>query len=158
MIEFKKNVKKVLPYDRRKYKEYLNGDFDPPTKWYRASFHLHKEEKEISLIKFVENYECWFKNVISKLDNNSSWIVNHDKIDQNWFPNSEDNLTALRALFKKNNIPNEFRGALIFSKDELFKFSKDLISYPYAVFNEAGLFYTDLDISHSKLPFIIKIL
>ncbi|WP_428330286.1 hypothetical protein [Mucilaginibacter sp.] len=158
MIKFNKHVNKVLPYDRRQYKEYLLGELDPPTKWYRASFHLLIEEKEISLIQFVANYECWFKNIISRFDNNSFWIVNHDKTDEGWFPNNEDNLTCLRALFKQNNIPNEFKGALIFSKDELFKLSKDLISYPYAVFNDDHKFYTDLDISHGELPFVIKIL
>lgn len=38
------------------------------------------------------------------------------------------------------------------------EFSKDLISYPYGVFNEDDLFYTNIDISHSKLPFVVKIL
>lgn len=44
-----------------------------------------------------------------------------------------------------------------FLNDDLLTFTKNLISYPYAVFNEDGLRYTDLDISHPELPFIIKI-
>lgn len=157
MIEFKKNVKKVLPYDRRKYVEFLYDDFDSPAKWYGASFQLESQGKEISLTEFVEKYESWFKNIISSLDKDSLWIVNHDKKDLNWFPNNENNLTTLRDLFKQNSVPNTFRGALILTKDDLFKFSEDLISYPYAVFDEDGLFYMNLDISYSELPFIIKI-
>jgi hypothetical protein len=63
----------------------------------------------------------------------------------------------LRNLFKENDIPNTFKGALIFDSEDLLKFSRDLIKYPTAVFNKKGLLYSDLDISHSKLPFIIKI-
>lgn len=89
MIEFKKEVKKILPYDSRQYIEFLYDDFDPLTKWYGVSFQLNKEEKEINLTEFVEQYECWFKDIISRLDNGSFWIVNHDKKDLNWFPNGE---------------------------------------------------------------------
>lgn len=99
----------------------------------------------------------WFKAIISQLDNGSFWIVHHDVIDVEWFPNDEDNLISLRTLFKENNIPNEFKGALLFTRDDLLKFSKELISYPLAVFNKANLLYSDLDISHSDLPFIVKI-
>ncbi|HVV55988.1 MAG TPA: hypothetical protein VHC47_11710, partial [Mucilaginibacter sp.] len=66
-------------------------------------------------------------------------------------------LISLRTFFKQNNIPNEFKGALILNKEDLLKLSRDLISYPIAVFSKKGIFYRDLDISHSKLQFIIKI-
>jgi hypothetical protein len=91
-----------------------------------------------------------------QLGNASFWVVNYDR-DSKWFPNDEDNLTSLRTLFKQNNISNKFKGALIFTTGDLLKFSKDLIAYPIAVFNEHGLLYNDLDISHGELPFIIKI-
>lgn len=158
MVEFKKNVEKTLPYNRSQYIKFLNDDYDLHVKWYGVSFQLHKKEKEISLKEFLEKYEGWFKNIISSFNNRSFWIVNHDKNDLNWFPNKENNLTKLRNLFQQNNVPNKFRGALVFNKDNLLKFSKDLISYPYAVFDEDGLFYMNLDISHDELPFIIKIL
>ncbi|HXS60119.1 MAG TPA: hypothetical protein VN703_04845, partial [Candidatus Sulfopaludibacter sp.] len=97
------------------------------------------------------------KNIISTFGNSSRWIVNHDRKGRNWFPNDENNLTQLRTLFKKRNIPNSFRGALIFTKDDFLKFCKDLMSYPYAVFDEGDLLYMDLDISNDQLPFILKI-
>ena len=55
------------------------------------------------------------------------------------------------------SIPNEFKGALSFTKDDLLKVSKDLILYPLAVFNATDVLYKDLDISHGELPFIVKI-
>ena len=159
MIEFHKNVKKVLPYDRQLYREFWNDEIDLPTEWNGVSIQLPgaSEGKVGSLTEFVEAYENLFKNVVLKLDSGSSWIVNHDDIDLDWFPNDEDNLTTLRILFKQNNIPNAFRGALILRKDDLLKFSGELISYPSAVFNQEGFYYKSLDISHGELPFIIKI-
>jgi hypothetical protein len=159
MIEFNKSVKKALPYNRRKYLEFWDDECDLPTEWNGVSIQLPgaSEGKVGSLTEFVEAYKGLFKNVVLKLDNGSSWIVNHDKKDLDWFPNDEDNLTALRALFKQNNIPNAFRGALVFTKDDLLKFSGELISYPSAVFNQDGFYYASLDISLGELPFIIKI-
>lgn len=159
MIEFKKDVKKVLPYDRRQYREFWDDEIDSSTEWYGVAIQLPGayEGKVRGLTEFVEVYEGLFKNVISKLDTGSFWIINHDYKDLKWFPNDEDNLTSLRTLFKQNNIPNAFKGALIFTKDNLLEFSRDLISYPSAVFNEDGLYYSSLDISHGKLPFVIKI-
>jgi hypothetical protein len=157
MIEFKENIQEALPYDRGKYIDFLDDDFESSTEWCGVSFQLDSKEKEIGIAKFVENYESLLKNVILKLDNGAFWIINHDDKDLNWFPNDENNLTSLRRLFKQNNVPNTFRGALILMKDDLLRFSKDLISYPFAVFNEEGLLYKNLDISHSELQFIIKI-
>ena len=160
MIEFKKNVQKVLPYDRQQYIEFLSNDFDSSTiKWYGVSFQLSglDKRKEIGLTEFVEKYECWFKNTISRFDNNSLWIINHDDKDLSWFPNDDDNLNHLRTLFKKRSVPNTFRGALTFTQDDLLEFSKDLISYPYVVLSNDGFLYKDLDISHGQLQFVIKI-
>lgn len=159
MIEFKKNVKKELPYDREVYLDYLGNKFYNYLNWYWISIQLPGgfEGREIGLTEYLEAYESWFKNLILKLDNGSVWIVNHDKYDSKWFPNDEDNLTSLRALFKQNNVLDKFKGALIFSTEELLKFSKDLITYPLAVFNEERWLYDDLDISHGEWPFIIKI-
>lgn len=159
MIEFKRNASKILPYNIEQYIEFLNDDVPPTVKWYGVSFQLPDvfEGKDIGLKKFVEAYDGWFEYLISMFENDSSWIVNHDYKDMNWFPNNENNLISLRALFKERGIPNSFRGAVIFTKDDLLKFSKDLISYPYAVFNEDGFLYKDLDISNSELPLIIKI-
>jgi hypothetical protein len=159
MIEFKKNYKKLLPYDRRQYLCYLGDEINPSIEWYGVSFQLPGgfEGREIGLKEYLAAYETWFKNLIVQFGRESSWIVNHDDKDCEWFPNNEKNLTSLRSLFKENNIPNTFKGALIFTKEYLVKFSRDLIKYPTAVFNKKGLLYRDLDISHSELPFIIKI-
>lgn len=159
MIEFRKDVKKVLPYDREQYLDFFDEDFNSSIKWYGVSFQLPvgHEGRTISLSEYLEAYEKWFKAIISHLDNGSLWIVNHDDKDLQWFPNDENNLSSLRTLFKQNNIPNEFIGALSFTKEDLLKYANDLISYPLAVFNAPNALYKNLDISHSELPFIIKI-
>ena len=158
MIEFRKSFKKALPYDREEYVDFLGNHFYSYTEWYGVSFQLPGgyEGRDISLTEYLEAYEGWFKNVILQLDNGSIWFVNHDR-DSKWFPNEEDNLTSLRTLFKQNDIPNKFKGALIFTTKDLLKFYKDLITYPTTVFNKHGWLYNDLDISHGELPFIIKI-
>jgi len=159
MIEFKRNVEELLPYDRKQYIDFLTDELVSSIKWYGVSFQLsgRSEEKEVRLTKFIEVYEGLFKSVVLKLDNGSFWIVNHEDKDLNWLPNNNDNLTHLRTLFKEGDVPNTFRGALIFSKNDLLKYSKELISYPYAVLNKDGFLYKDLNISHGELQFIIKI-
>jgi hypothetical protein len=157
MIEFKKNFTKMLPYDRDQYIKFLFDEPNSSIKWFGVSFQLNERETEINLTEFIKIYQPWLKEVILGFNQHSSWIVNHDKKDLAWFPNNEDNLKSFRNLFKQNNVSNKFKGALIFSKDDLLELSKDLISYPYAVFDEDGLFYMNIDISHRELPFIIKI-
>jgi hypothetical protein len=160
MIEFKKNVNKVLPYDRKQYFDFFDDEFDSSNesiKWYGVSFQDESAGRKISLTEFIEMFESLFKNIILKLDNGSFWIVNHDDKNIIWFPNDEDTLVPLRTLFKQRNVPNTFRGALIFTKDDLLKFSRDLISYPCALFYKKDTLYRDLDVSHGELQFIIKI-
>jgi hypothetical protein len=106
VIEFTEGVKRFLPYDRKQYVSLA--------KWYGVSFQLYDEREKIGTKQFVEDYKLLFKNLIFKLDNSSLWIVNHDDKDLDWFPNNENNLTSLRALFKQNNSSNTFRGALMF--------------------------------------------
>lgn len=151
MIEFKNKVKELLPYNRKTYISKKD--------WFGVSFQLPGvfEGKDIGLKTYLEVYENWFNDVISKFSNNSQWIVNQDFIDEDWFPNKQNNLKFLRSLFKQNNIPNTFNGSIIFSTDDLLKFSRDIISYPYAVFDKTGLLYNNLDVSHNELPFVIKI-
>lgn len=159
MIEFKRDVEKVLPYDRKEYIESFDDDLDSSIKWYGVSFQLPggSEGQEIGLTKFVEVYEDLFKSVVLKLDNGSLWVVNHDDKDLKWLPNDEDNLPHLRILFKEKNVPNTFKGALVFTTDDLLKYSKELISYPYAVLHKDGFLYKDLNVSHGELQLIIKI-
>lgn len=159
MIEFKENVGNELPYNRQKYIGYLLNDDDDDSSWYGVSFRLPITLKweDVPLKTFIEVYGLFIRNVVSKLDDGSIWIVNHDKSDLNWFTNNQNTLTHLRTLFKQNNIPNTFKGALLFTKDDLLKFSMDLLSYPSIVFEKEGLSHWELDISHSKLCFIIKI-
>jgi hypothetical protein len=159
MIEFEKNVQEMLPYNRANYIKYLEDDFVSTTHWYGISFQLPGvfEGKDIGLKVFLENYVDWFKNIILNIDSSSSWIVNHDDKDVKWLPNNDDTLSSLRTLFKQNNILSAFTGALVFTTDDLLKYSKDLISYPYSVFNKKEILYNNLDISQSNQPFVIKI-
>lgn len=149
MIEFKRVLDELLPYKREKYFKY--------TGWHGVSFQMAHGLANFNLNTFVDVYDKLFHDVIKGFKDDASWIVNHDDKDLAWFPNNEKNLIALRALFKQNNIPNSFKGGLVFNQYEILKFSKELITYPFSVFNEEGLFYKNLDISHSKIPFIIKI-
>ncbi|WP_286753023.1 MULTISPECIES: hypothetical protein [Sphingobacterium] len=148
----------ILPYDRNHYIEFLFGEHISSLKWYGVSFQVDPKGKEFNLADFIRLYDPWFKKVISTFERGSSWIINHDKIDLEWFPNNEDNLPALRNFFKQNDISANFRGALICSEELLMELSKDLISYPYGLFKEEDLFYSNIDISHRELPFVIKVL
>jgi hypothetical protein len=159
MIEFNSNVDESLPYNRQHYIDFLDDGAESSIKWYGVSFQLPHAGggKQIRLKEFVETYESLFKNVITMLDNGSSWIVNHDDKDLDWFLNDGDNLTQLRSLFKQSNIPNTLRGALIFSTEDLLECYRDLISYPYAAATKEGFLYKNLDISHREVPVIIKV-
>jgi hypothetical protein len=157
MIEFKSDVEKILPYDRKSYSGYQAGN-DVSVKWYGVSFQVLEiaDQENASFQQYLEMYEPLFKNIVSDFGNGSSWIVSHDR-DVQWFPNKYGNLPDLRTLFKRNDIPNSFKGAVIFSAPELMVYSKDLVSYPYVVPGRKGVLYRDLDISHSELPAIIRI-
>jgi hypothetical protein len=159
MIEFEKNLEKVLPYDRGQFSDFLENANTSNINWQGVSFQLPgaSEGKHINLKKYIEIYEPLFNKVISKFGNGSFWIVNHDGKDLKWFPNDDDNLNHLRALFKRHDIPDTFRGGITFSMDELLKLSVDLISYPNVILKKDGFLYKDLDISHGELQFIIKI-
>lgn len=149
MIDFKNNVKELLPYNRR---QYLTR-----TKWFGVSFQVDSERQKLGFNEFIKVYMPLFENVISQFDDNSIWIVNHDDKEIVWLPNDNENLIHLRALFKQKNVPNSYKGALIFTKNELINFSNDLIAYPYAILSQEGFLYKNLDISHSKIQFVIKI-
>jgi len=157
MIEFNENIEEVLPYNRESYVEYLNEDYESEPEWCGVSFQLNLEEREFGLVKFLKFYEPLFKNVLLNFNNGGRWLVNHDYEGQDWFPNVENTLSSLRNLFQQNKIPNTFRGVLILETDDLLEFSKDLLSYPYAMFKEDGVLYSDLDISSNESQFIIKI-
>lgn len=159
MVKFEKEVEKLLPYDRKEYInfKFLAKGFDSPTDWYGVSFQTNREKHEISLTDFIELYEPFFREVISITDSGASWIVNHDDKDLDWFPNDARNLSSLRSLFKQRGIPNSYKGALVLTKDDLFAYSKNLISYPHIVIPTKNVWYKDLDISHAEVPFIIKI-
>ena len=147
----------ILPYDRNHYIDFLFGVPISSVNWYGVSFQVDPKGKEFNLADFIALYDPWFKKVISTFERGSSWIINHDKNDLEWFPNNDD-LPALRNFFKRNDISANFRGALICSEELLMELSKDLISYPYGLFKEEDLFYSNIDISHRELPFVIKVL
>lgn len=120
MIDFKKNVTDILPYNRQRYVEFLDAEFNPSVKWHGVSFQLPgvSEGKQIGLTEFVEIYGDLFRNVLIQLDSGSFWIVNHEDKDIRWFPNERDNLIRLRTLFKERNVPNTFIGALTFTVND----------------------------------------
>lgn len=151
MIKFKENIKEMLPYDRDHYIDFLDDCFNSETKWCAVSLQMDSENGENSLSKFIDIFGLIFKNLILQLDNGVSWIINHDDKDLRWFLNDMNNLEALRAIFKQNNVQDSFKGSLILEKVDLLELAQDIISYPYV------LSYKNLDISHGKLQFIIKI-
>ncbi|MBW7675117.1 hypothetical protein [Chryseobacterium chendengshani] len=149
MIEFKEKVIDILPYNRKRYLSLKE--------WYGISFQKPNDEKEKNLLGFIDCYEPLFKTLIQQFDNRYPWVVNHDYMDKNWFPNEDNTLMLLRNLFKENNIPNTFKGAMIFTTDDLLRYTKELISYPYAVFSQKDILYSDIDISNSEIQLVIKI-
>jgi hypothetical protein len=91
MIQFKKRVQALLPYDRKDYIEYLEGENSFST-WYGvsfqySSFYYSSEWRKNSLEEFARIYVPFFKNVVSRFDSDACWIVNHDDKDLKWFPN-----------------------------------------------------------------------
>jgi len=149
IIEFKQDVKEILPYDRKKYLSYSG--------WYGVSFQLDSRINEVNLDNFVKIYDPLFKNIVLKLDKTSSWIVNHEDKDLEWFPNDDNNLNTLRSLFKENHVSNKFVGALIFKSDQIVQFSQELISYPFVVCGKEELLYKNLDVSSNVLELVLKI-
>lgn len=106
---------------------------------------------DFDLDKAISTLETAFKSLVSKLDEGVIWIVSHEDKDVKWFVDDEDNLASLRSLFRVNSINNFYRGSLLCLQEDLFEFSRDLVSYPYV------LSYKNLDISHTRLPIVIKI-
>jgi len=151
MIEFISNVNEVLPYNR---KQYLRRN-----KWFGLSFQLQGvfEGKDIGLSTFLDVYKPWLNNLINHFDDNTKLIINHDFIDEDWFPNKQRNLKKIRELFKKHNIPNSYKGAILVSKDVLSEHLEDFLSYPYTVLNKKGFYYNDIDISLNTRSLVIKI-
>ena len=151
MIKFIEKFTELLPYNRTQYQTLEN--------WFGISIQLDGvfEGKKIEYNYFIESYKFFFDNIITTFDINYEWIINHDFLDEEWFPNKKRNLKKLRKLFKQNNISNNFKGAVIFSSDELLKFSIDVITYPFIVLGKEGLLYNNLDISCSGTPLIIKV-
>ncbi|HMR19610.1 MAG TPA: hypothetical protein PKA53_09960 [Sphingobacterium sp.] len=154
-ISFIPNTKTVLPYNRRSYIDFLDDD-NITSHWQGISFHLYRN-KECSFIEFINCYRPLFDDVVMKFGKAHEWIVNHDDKDMPWFPTTDKNLINLRSLFKQNNVSNDFKGYLTFTGEDLIFYSQDIISYPYSIFDEEGMLYKNLDVSHSELPFIIKV-
>jgi hypothetical protein len=161
MVKFEKDLTNMLPYDREQYLDFFDDEVDalnPTLRWYGISLQLDKirNQKLYNVTndiveQSIDLLEASFKTIVSKLDQGLFWVINHDDKDMDWFLNGDNKLPALRDLFKRYNVPNSYRGGLTFLKEDLFTFARDLVSYPYA------FSYKNLDISHSKLQFIIKI-
>lgn len=149
MLEFKKNINKLLPYDKEQYLLFMEDeDIKPKIMWYGFSIQINIQEK-IIFSDALNILEKSLKKILSNFEN-SFWIINHDDKDLPWFIDNDKNLKELRTTFKRNNIKNNFKGSIFCSHYELIKLSRDLISYPYI------LSYKNLDISNKNIPIIIK--
>lgn len=162
-VIFTPNVRALLPYNQNHYRRYRHSAADSHTPWYGASFQLTSEAHNIArginfgLPKFLHHYEAFFKQLITTSDDGSCWIVTHDKYDGKWLPNNEPTLPALRALFAQHRVPNTFTGALRLTTPELFALAREFLSYPTGIFSRKRTLYSDVDVSHSKRPLILKI-
>lgn len=148
MVTFENPTKKTYPYDRTQYFFFTNDEITPAIAWF--GFSLQLKEKNYNTIQSINVLDIAFKTIISKYDNGSFWIINHEVNNIDWFFDDSNNLKSLRTLFKEHRIQNSFKGTLICFKNDLFKHSRDLISYPFI------LSYKNLDISHNALPLIVK--
>jgi hypothetical protein len=86
MIEFKRNFKEILPYDRQQLGDFLEDPNGSPENWKGVSFQLPggSEGKQIDFNGYVETYKPLFNKVVSKFGNSSFWIVNHEAKDLKW--------------------------------------------------------------------------
>lgn len=161
MVKFEKNISQLLPYNRDEYMAYFDeddGTFDKNIIWHAVSLQQFeiKDEKlyqvsEQIVTNCIDRLEESFKKIISRLDQGLPWIINHDDKDLRWFNKEGNTMPKMRDLFKRSDIPISFIGGLIFSKEDLLDFARELITYPYV------LSYKNLDISNSKFPFVIKV-
>jgi hypothetical protein len=161
MVKFEKNISQLLPYNREEYMAYFDEDddtFDGNIIWHAVSLQQAeiKNEKlyqvsELIVTNCIDRLEMSFKEIISRLDQGLPWIINHDDKDLRWFNKEDNTISKMRDLFKQSDIPISFIGCLIFYKEDLHNFARELTTYPYV------LSYKNLDVSHNKLPFVIKL-
>jgi len=79
MVKFIDFKRKVLPYNREHYIEFLDDDFIPNNGWNALSFSI--KSKANSLIQSLELLELFLKNAIIALDSGNNFIINHDDKD-----------------------------------------------------------------------------
>ncbi len=142
----------MLPYKKGEYISYLEHGSGPDEQWYGISIQSggHNNKSDF-LIQFCV---AVFEKLIRCYDNGASWIISHDDKDMPWFYNNakKDTLVDLWKLFREYNTPPDFRGGIRLSTDIILKnLLDDLVAYPFI------LSYKNLDVSNSKVPFIIKI-
>jgi hypothetical protein len=160
MIGFEKHVSPALPYDRHSYLSYFDEDDDTVDRniiWHAFSLQLAEirndqlyKAPEQTVVNCINHLEISFKKMISGIDQSLPWIVNHDDKDLPWFNEDGNTMPELRKLFKQNNVPLSFVGCLTFDRDDLLNLARELITYSYI------LSYKNLDISHGKLPLVVK--
>lgn len=156
MIVFEKSIDRVLPYNRVKYRQFLNEEcnLNEPG-WVGVSLQCNRVIH--SMDAFVELFEPLVLEIIELYENGNCWIVNHDDKDLKWIPEINSNLSCLKNEFTASNIPFSFKGGLLLELDSLQSLIKDFLAYPLSAFSEEGSFYKNLDISHWEKEFIIKI-
>ncbi|MBX2906664.1 MAG: hypothetical protein KF744_11540 [Taibaiella sp.] len=149
MIEFAPLPEKILPYDRSSYIAYLSDEVD--SEWQGVSFQIDSSRGHVSQEGALAEYKNLTENTIQQFDGEDHWVVNHDDKDLAWLRAGSERLAALSAAFSSNGVAGNFTGALIVDKNQLIGLLDDLILYPYM------LSYKNIDISHGKIPFVIKI-
>ncbi|MDJ1495243.1 hypothetical protein QNI19_20050 [Cytophagaceae bacterium DM2B3-1] len=165
MIKFEKNISQLLPYNRANYIAYFNDEddtFDRNVIWYGVSLQqadikdqkLYQVSEQI-VVNSVDRLENAFKEIVSEFDQGLPWIINHDDKDLPWFNTENKRMPQLQNLFKQNTIPSSFIGCLVFNKEDVVNFARELITYPYDLLSKIS--YKTLDVSHTKLPLILKL-
>ncbi len=71
MIDFKKRINEILPYDRAKYIEYLGDSQNETNAWFGVSFQLNSSEQGLNSKDFVKLYKPLFQGLIGEFDNGS---------------------------------------------------------------------------------------
>ena len=161
MVVFRKDVSQRLPYDRDKYMAYFDEDndtFDRNVIWHGVSLQQTEIRNEslyqVSDAVVTNSIDCLekvFKEIMSSLDQGLPWVVNHDDLDLPWFREKGNTMPKMRDLFRQMDIPISFVGCLLFSTDDLGELARELTTYSYI------LPHKNLDVSHSKLPFVMKL-
>lgn len=154
MIKFIKKYSNLLPYSKKRYKDYLDDDInddDLEEKWYGYSIQMPQDDCTLS--NAVNIFTPILRDIILSFGLNTAWIISHEYKDMEWFNKyiKEDKLPILWNLFLKNDVVYPFKGGIKMDSNVLLSCIKNLIEYAPI------LSYKNIDISNMKVPLIIKL-